>query len=171
MCFYFLILIISPNNNNNNRKESVHVQEQRLTGGVLTPQTEGSLRARVISILIPYVLFFPRSLHKQMGLLSTKPASSGQHGLSGTVTLLPSVTYDKQSDMFSTFIKQSSSGEGDGPAAADGPKAIYGPGANACPDEEPIQETIIKKKAAAAAAVAAALRFPFPILANDKYLS
>lgn len=106
-----------------------------------------------------------------MGLLSTKPASSGQHGLSGTVTLLPSVTYDKQSDMFSTFIKQSSSGEGDGPAAADGPKAIDGPGANAWPDEEPIQETIIKKKAAAAAAVAAALRFPFPILANDKYLS
>lgn len=164
MCFYFLILIISPNNNN--RKERVHVQEQRLTGGVVTPQTEGSLRARVISILIPYVLFFPRSWHKQMGLLSTKPASSGQHGLSGTVTLLPSVTYDKQSDMFSTFIKQSSSGEGDGP------KAIDGPGANAWPDEEPIQETIIKKKAAAAAAaVAAALRFPFPILANDKYLS
>lgn len=67
--------------------------------------------------------------------------------------------------MFSTFVKQSSSGEGDGP------KAIDGPGANAWPDEEPIQETIIKKKAAAAAAVAAALRFPFPILANDKYLS
>lgn len=72
-------------------------------------------------MLMPKLELWPRRVHKQIGLLSTSPASSGQHGLSGTVTLLPAVTYDRQSDILNSWLKQSF--DGDGPIA-DGPIGI-----------------------------------------------
>jgi len=76
-----------------------------LTGGVETPQMEGSLKALLRSILMPMVSGFPSNSHRQMGLLSINPANSGQHPLSGFVKLLPSSTKVRQSDMFVSAMK------------------------------------------------------------------
>lgn len=73
-------------------KLSCHIPEHKLTGGVLTAHTEGSLRALLISMLNPVDSGSPSSLHKQNGLLSTRLDNSGQHGLSGFVRLLPGCT-------------------------------------------------------------------------------
>lgn len=102
----------------------IPIAAQTLTGGVLTPQAEGSFRALDISTVIPALSGSPRSWHKHTGLLSTNPASSGQHGLSGLVRLLPIPTKLKQSDMLSNTGKQSM--DGPGAAADDGPGAISG---------------------------------------------
>lgn len=53
-------------------------------------------------------------------LLSISPASSGQQFLSGTVELLPCVTYPKQSDMFNNGVKHSLTAVGPG---ASGPRS------------------------------------------------
>lgn len=72
-----------------------------------------------------------------MGWLSTNPASSGQHPLSGAVKLLPSCTYVKQSDMFTRYEKQSGPVDGPGAPTTDGGPGepavndVSGPGASA----------------------------------------
>lgn len=66
--------------------------EHKLRGGVVTAHAEGSLRARLISMLTPADSGSPSSLHRQTGALSTRLANSGQHGLSGLVRLLPGCT-------------------------------------------------------------------------------
>lgn len=120
--------------------------EHKLTEGVLTLQIVGSLRALLISSLTPYcsVILLPSSWHKQMGLLSNNPASSGQQFLSGVVKLLPFSTYVKQSLMLSRGVKQSfelgSGAEGPmnekGAGADDGPEPenTMGAGVGACAD-------------------------------------
>lgn len=96
-----------------------NLPEQALTGGVVTPQIVGSLRALLTLILIPKesAVLLPNSLHKQIGLPSINPANSGQHPLSGFVNLLPSSTNVKQSDIFVRAIKHPSSA-GDGAKTA-----------------------------------------------------
>lgn len=84
---------------------------------MLTWQTFGSARARLLSTLNPYDSAAPASRsHKQTGYESTSQASSGQHGLSGLVKLLPVSTYDKQSVTFNSALKHSvlTDGVGDG---------------------------------------------------------
>lgn len=64
------------------------IAEQALSGGVVTPQTEGSISALLTLICIPKLFEFLSSSQRQIGWLSTSPANSGQHPLSGFVRLL-----------------------------------------------------------------------------------
>ena len=86
------------------------VPEQVLTGGVWRPQREGSLRALLTSMLSPKfsATLLPSNSHKQIGLLSSSPASSGQQGLSGFVALLPASTKVRQSLTFTKLLRQGS---------------------------------------------------------------
>lgn len=111
-----------------------------LTGGVSTLQILGSLRALLISIWTPSLSGSPSNWHKQIGLLSTNPASSGQHSLSGLVKLLPCSTNVKQLDMFTNTDKQSNPGLGAaGAIAIDGPEAAPIGDICASPDETRIE--------------------------------
>lgn len=105
--------------NDGGKDTGTPIAEQALTGGVVTPQIVGSLRALLTLILIPKesAVLLPNSLHKQIGLPSINPANSGQHPLSGFVNLLPSSTNVKQSDIFVRAIKHPSSA-GDGAKTA-----------------------------------------------------
>ena len=68
--------------------------EQEVTFGEEeeSPQREGRLRALWTSMANPSASGWPKSSHKQMGLLSTSPAISGQHPFSGFVRLLSDFT-------------------------------------------------------------------------------
>ncbi|MCD9644060.1 hypothetical protein HAX54_032032 [Datura stramonium] len=63
----------------------------------------------------------PSNWHKQIGLLSNKPANAGQHSLSGLLKLLPCSTNVKQLDMFTNTVIQSDPPPPDvaGPVAGD----------------------------------------------------
>lgn len=97
-------------------------------GGVLIAHAEGSLRALVTSM--PRDSGSPSSWHRQIGLLSTRPASSGQHSWSGFVRLLPGVTKLRQSDMLKRIFKQSRPGAGAGPKQDSGLGMNIGVGSN-----------------------------------------
>lgn len=65
-------------------------------------------------------------------MLSTNPANSGQHPLSGFFNLLPSSTNVKQSDMFVIAAKQTSADGGAAPApSGDGAPTEAGDSAGA----------------------------------------
>jgi hypothetical protein len=111
------------------------IAEQVLTGGVVTLQREGSLRALLRLILIPIESEFPSNWHKQIGLLSINPANSGQQPLSGFVNLLPSSTYVKQSDMFVRAVKHASRAGAGASRAGAGASAVTGAGDTEAADD------------------------------------
>lgn len=81
------------------------VPEHREAGGVLMSQAEGSWSILLASIFTMRLSARRSSSQRQVRLLSTSPASSGQQALAGAVRLLPSSTYVRQSETFNSAVK------------------------------------------------------------------
>lgn len=85
---------------------------QLLSGGVETPQADGSAVALVIFNAIPKLLLFLKASHKHLGLCFKTILKPEQQDPSGLETVLPFITKLRQSAMLRRTLEQSTEGEG-----------------------------------------------------------
>lgn len=85
---------------------------QLVTDGALILQAVGKARALVTFNDMPNCALFLNASHKHCASVFNTDLRPEQHVPSGVFTVLPAVTYDRQSAMFSITVEQSAAGAG-----------------------------------------------------------